>query len=143
MIGITRDILPYNEWKQTVKKCIQNKENVYWTEFAISHESVSAFAEVTFETFWSITSEYPDLFPKRNLQLRLMGNLGLQSGVPWLRIESEDKCLLCHTEKENMIHFVLRCPYFFNDWKSFWYRLRQVVLASRSSDGDAQTFYYS
>ena len=41
-------------------------------------------------------------------------------------------------EKEDMIHFALRCPYFFNDLKSFWYRLRQVVLAS--SDGDAQTF---
>ena len=41
-------------------------------------------------------------------------------------------------EKEDMIHFALCCPYFFNDRKSFWYRLRQVVLAS--SDGDAQTF---
>ena len=65
---------------------IQSKENVYWTEFAISHESVSknvsAFAEITFETFWSIISEYPDLVLKRNLQLRLMGNLGLQSGIP-------------------------------------------------------------
>ena len=37
-----------------------------------------------------------------------------------------------------MIHFALRCPYFFSDWKSFWYRLRQVVLAS--GNGDAQTF---
>ena len=133
---------PCSERKQTVKKCIQSKENVYWTEFAISHESVSknvsAFAEVTFETFWSITSEYPDLVPKRNLQLRLMGNLGLQSGIPWLRIKSEDKCLLCSIEKEDMIHLALRCPYFFNDWKSFWYRLRHVALAS--SDGDAQTF---
>ena len=134
--------LPYSEWKQTVKKCIKSEENRCWTEFAISHESVSknvsAFVEVTFETFWSITSEYPDLVPKRNLQLRLMGNLGLQSGVPWLRIKGEDKCLLCHIEKEDMIHFALRCPYFVNDWKSFWYRLRQIVLAS--GDVDAQTF---
>ena len=67
-----------------------------------------------------------------------MGNLGLQSGIPWLHIKSEDKRLLCRIEKEDMIHFALRCPYFFNDWKSFRYRLRQVVLAS--SDGDAQTF---
>ena len=91
-------LLPHNEWKQTVKKCIQNKENVYWTEFAVSYESVSknvsATAEITFKTFWSITSEYHDLVPKRNLQLRLMGNLGLQSGIPWLRIKSEDKCPL-------------------------------------------------
>ena len=108
-----------------------------------THESVSknvsAFGEVTFETFWSITSEYPDLVPKGNLQLRLMGNLGLQSGIPWLRIKCEDKCLLCSIEKEDMIDFFLRCPYFFNHWKGFWYRLRQVVLAS--SDGDAQTFF--
>ena len=37
-----------------------------------------------------------------------------------------------------MIHFALRCPYFFSDWKSFWYRLRQIVLAF--GDGDTQTF---
>ena len=67
-----------------------------------------------------------------------MGNLGLQSGIPWLRIESEDKCLLCSIEEEEMIDFALCCPYFFNDWESFWYRLRQVALAS--TDGDAQTF---
>ena len=41
----------------------------------------SPFAKITFETFWSINSEYADLVPKRNLQLRLMGNLGLQSGI--------------------------------------------------------------
>ena len=56
----------------------------------------------------------------------------------WLRIKSENKCLLCRIEKENMIHFALRFPYFFNDWKSFWYRLRQAILAS--SDGDALIF---
>ena len=67
-----------------------------------------------------------------------MGNLGLQSGVPWLHIKGEDKCLLCHIEKEDMIQFALHCPYLFNDWKSFWYRLRQIVLAS--GDGDAQTY---
>ena len=64
----------------------KSKENVYWTEFAILHESVSenvsAFEEVTFETFWSISSEYPNLVPKRNLQMRVMGNLGLQSDIP-------------------------------------------------------------
>ena len=58
--------------------------------------------------------------------------------TPWLHIKSEDKCLLCSIEKVDIIHFALCCPYFLNYWKSFWYRLRQVVLTS--SDGDAQTF---
>ena len=68
-----------------------------------------------------------------------MGNLGLQSGIPWLRIKSEDNYLLRSIEKEDIIHFTLRCPYFFNvnDWKSYWYRQGKVVLAS--SDGDGQT----
>ena len=40
---------------------------------------------------------------------------------------------------EDMIHFALRCLYFLTDLKlkSFWYRQRQVVLAS----GDAQTLF--
>ena len=142
LIDIKQGFLPHKEWKQTVKKCIQNTENAHWRNFAISHKSISrnilAFAEITFDTFRSITSEYTDLVPKRNLQLELMGNLGLQSGIPWLGNKSEGKCLLCSIEKEDIIHFALRCPYFFCGWKSFWYRLRQVVLAT--SDGDAQTF---
>ena len=67
-----------------------------------------------------------------------MGNVGQQSGVPLLRIKSEDKCLLCSIEKEDITHFALRCPYVFNDWKSFWYRPGQVILAS--NDGDAKIF---
>ena len=49
-----QDFLRYNEWKQTVKNSIQSNENIYFTEFAISYESVSknVFPEVTFETFW-------------------------------------------------------------------------------------------
>ena len=35
------DFLPNKEWKQTVKTSIQSKENQYWTDFAISHESIS------------------------------------------------------------------------------------------------------
>ena len=113
--------------------------------------SISGLRVINYERgpgrFFSV---YLTWSPRRNVQLRLTGNLGLQSGILWLRIKSEDKCLLCSIENEDIIHFVslrcryiihfvsLRCRYFFNDWKSFWYRLRQVVLAS--SDGDAQTF---
>ena len=46
------------------------------------------------KTYQHLRSEYPDLVPKRNLQLQLMGNLELQSGVLWLRIKTEDKCAL-------------------------------------------------
>ena len=45
----------------------------------------SAFTSVNPSFYWSLTSEMPDLVPKRCTQLRVMVNAGLQGGVPWLR----------------------------------------------------------
>ena len=33
---------------------------------------------------WSIADRYPDLVSRLHVQIRLMGNLGLNGGVPWL-----------------------------------------------------------
>ena len=35
--------------------------------------------------------------------------------------KKNDACLLCKTESEDLSHFVLRCPYFRNDWICFGY----------------------
>ena len=77
------------------------------------------FSEISPTGYWTITSSYPDLVPKLNIQLRLIVTFGLQSGLPWLRKENIDKCLFCNLESEDLHHFVLRCPYFRNDWTRF------------------------
>ena len=66
---------------------------------------------------------------KVNIQLRLIGNYGLQSGLPWLRKEKSDACLLCKTESEDLSHFVLRCPYFRNDWIRFWLLMKNFYFS--------------
>ena len=35
--------------------------------------------------FWAITDIYLDLLPRRHVQVRLMGNFGLNSGIPGWR----------------------------------------------------------
>ena len=45
----------------------------------------SAFTSLNPSFYWSLTSEMPDLVPKRHTQLRVMVNADLQGGVQWLR----------------------------------------------------------
>ena len=113
----------YPEWKCTLKNRINTYENCLWETYVESHLHLSllhqTFSEISPTGYWTITSLYPDLVPKLNIQLRLMVNFGLQSGLPWLRKENIDKCLFCNLESEDLYHFVLRCPYFRNDWIRF------------------------
>ena len=53
------------------------------------------FSCMTNNEFWEIVDRIPDLAFKRNLQIRLMGNFGLQYGAPWLRKSGSSTCLLC------------------------------------------------
>ena len=53
---------------------------------------LSAFACMNPSFYWSLTSELPDLVPKRRTQLRVMVNAGLQGGIPWLRNNWKSIC---------------------------------------------------
>ena len=69
----------------------------------------SAFTSVNPSFYWSLTSDMPDLVPKRHTQLRVMVNAGLQDGVPWLRNSCKSICPICKSEEEDNYHFLLRC----------------------------------
>ena len=47
-----------------------------------------------------------------------------------------DKCLFCNLESEDLYHFVLRCPYFRNDWTRFWMLLKNIL--TQSSDLESE-----
>ena len=38
---------------------------------------------VTRFDFWCVTDHYPDLVSQMQIQIRLMGNFGLNGSVPW------------------------------------------------------------
>ena len=79
----------YFDWKRIVKSRIAAHENNAWTEFASVHQDIEilnkTFSCMTNNEFWEIVDRIPDLAFKRNLQIWLMGNFGLQYGAPWLR----------------------------------------------------------
>ena len=79
----------YFDWKRIVKPRIAAHENNAWTEYASVHQDIAildkTFSRMTNNEFWEIVDRIPDLAFKRNLQIRLMGNFGLQYGAPWLR----------------------------------------------------------
>ena len=68
---------------------------------------------------------------KRNLQIRLMGNFGLQYGAPWLRKSGSSSCLLCKDGKvEDISHFLFACPKLEDEWATFWYILKEKASNS-------------
>ena len=70
-------------------KCkIKDYEENAWLSFASDHQSFqmawSCFAIVSPEEFWAITAKYPDLVCWFHVQIRMMGWLVLNGGLPWL-----------------------------------------------------------
>ena len=73
----------YSSWKTIVK----NKINKY-EENALSHPNFHIAQECLENVppcmFWAIADIYPDLVARRHVQVTLMGNFGLDGGIPWL-----------------------------------------------------------
>ena len=66
----------------------------------------SAFTSMNPRFYRSLTSEEPDLVPKRLTQLRVMVNAGIQGGVPWLRNSCKSNCLFVNLRRRTtMISF--------------------------------------
>ena len=86
---------------------------------------------MTNNEFWEIVDRIPDLAFKRNLQIWLMGNFGLQYGAPWLRKSGSSTCLLCKDGNvENISHVLFACPKLEDEWATFWYILKEKVSNS-------------
>ena len=81
----------YFDWKRIVKSRIAAHENNAWTEYASMHQDIEilnkTFSCMTINEFWEIVDRTPDLAFKRNLQIRLMGNFGLQYGYRSLGVK--------------------------------------------------------
>ena len=103
----------YSKWKSIVNSRLFRMRDSQLQ--AVSLEvldvklALSAFTSMNPNFYWSLTSEMPDLVPKRRTQLRIMVNAGLQGGVPWLRNSCKSICPICKSEEEDNYHFLLRC----------------------------------
>ena len=61
------------------------------------------------------------------MQIRLMGNFGINGGVPWLTITEGELCLLCKQSVEDFSHFLLDFPNFKDNRESLWSNISQKV----------------
>ena len=57
--------------------------------------------------FLCLADNYPDLVSRMHIQIRLMGNFGLNRGVPWHVGTNRSLCLVCKKGTEDVTHFLL------------------------------------
>ena len=70
-----------------------------WDTFITNHPDLyiaQACLENTSRKFWSISEQFPDLVCCLHTQVRLMGRLGLNGGILWLK--NTEGTLLFHLQ---------------------------------------------
>ena len=77
----------YGNWKSIVKNKVCDMESRLWLEFCSGHPEhaccTSLLSNASPSKFWSLPDLYPDLVSRLHIQVRLMGNLCLNGGIPW------------------------------------------------------------
>ena len=89
-----------------------------------THENVSPFR------FWSLANQFPDLVSRMYVQVRLMGNFGLNGSLPWLQNTDGAICFICKDDIESVTYFFLDCSYFRNNFESLWDKLKIKIATS-------------
>ena len=101
----------YPSWKTIIKNKINKYEENEWNEYALSHPNLdiarAGLGNVPPCMFWAIADIYPDLVVRRHVQVRLMGNFGLNGGIPWLAETDDSLCFTCREDNETLCHFFL------------------------------------
>ena len=122
----------YAQWKADVKSKIKVFEENAWSAFVPEHPSFD-FAKSCLELvppkkFWSISSYYSDLVCRLYVQIRLMGNLGLNTGIPWARTTDSAISFICKEGEETLHHFLFDCTGFREHFDLLWSSLSTKVI---------------
>ena len=129
----------YTNWKTIVKTKILEKEVDNWYLFYIHHHRMrvaqACLENISPDQFWSIADLYPDLVRHLHVQIRLMGNFGINGGVSRLTNTDGELCLICKEILEDVSHFLSDCPKFRDNRESLWSNLNQKVIACNPPDG--------
>ena len=128
-----------NNWKLLVKSRIREKEVSDWKIFCHEHPNMqitqAVFDHLTPSKFWSIADHYPDLVSRLHIQVRLMGNFGLNAGVPWLHGTPGALCFICKEGLDDVNHFLWECKTFGENFQSVWSNLFQKIDSANPMDG--------
>ena len=83
-------------------------------------------------------------------QVRLMGNLCFNGGIPWLFKTEGSLCFICEENTETVYHHFIECPPFRNNYNSLWSNLKTKIINFNQTDGitisdfitNLEKFYY-
>ena len=67
--------------------------------------------------------------------MRIMGNFGLNGGVPWLEGTNRCACFICQEGVEDNLHFLLDCSFLRQHFSLLWSKLQQKILNLDLVDG--------
>ena len=109
-----------------------------WDSFCESHPNMrvvqSCLENVSPFLFWSLANQFPDLVSRMHVQVRLMGNLGLNGSLPWLQNTDGAICFICKEDIESVTHFFLDYSYFRNIFESLGDKLKIKIARSNPID---------
>ena len=96
----------------------------------------SCLKDVSHFLFWSLPNQFPDLVSRINVQVRLMGNFGLNGSLPWLQNTDGAICFICKEDIESVTHFSSRLlSDFRNNFESLRDKLKIKIARSNPIDG--------
>ena len=131
----------YTSWKLIVKHKIKDYEENAWLSFVSDHQNFqmarSCLANVSPEKFWAITAEYLDMV----CQIRMMGWLGLNGGIPWFLNTDGALCFACNSDIETLDHFLLNCPAFRHNFEMLWSSLNHKIKNCKPVDADNKIWF--
>ena len=104
----------YTGWKTIVRDKIFDFERHAWDSFCESHLDMrvahSCLENVSPFCFWSLGNQFSDLVSRLHIQVRLMGNFGLNGSIPWLQNINGAICFICKEENESVLISYLTAP---------------------------------
>ena len=99
------------------------------------HIAQACLKNVTPYQFWSLADNYPDLVSRMYIQIRLMANFRLNSGVPLHTGTDRSLCLICKQGTEYVTHFLLDCPFFTENVDSpIWLDIKARITEANPFD---------
>ena len=110
-----------------------------WLEFHSGHPNMhvtqACLENIPPSKFWSLADLYLDLVSRLHIQIRLMGNLCLNSDIPWLFNTKGSLCFICKENTELAYHHFNECPPFRDNYSSFWSNVKIKIINSNQTDG--------
>ena len=123
-----------------MKRKIKDYEENAWLSFFSDQPNFqmtrSCLANISPEKFWTITAEYPDLVCRLHVQIRMIGWLDLNGGIPWLLNTDAALCFVCKSDIQILDHFLFNSPAFRQNFDMTWSSLNHKIKNCNPVDGD-------